>query len=375
MSSLVRLSRPNISESDIQAVTETLKSGNLVHGEKGLRFEEALTAFLHAIPALVVSSGTAALHLAALAAKLGPGDIVLVPAFSFPATANAMALTGATVRFVDVEPDTYCVSAESIAAAVSRLTDRERVRIKAIVPVHEFGYPAPMENILTMARGNGWIVIEDAACALGAHAGSDPAGTLGDMGCFSFHPRKTLTTGEGGAFVSRHADLIERVKLLRNHGIRRDPQQVDFVEPGLNYRLTDMQSALGLSQLERLPEWLDRRKELAASYIEKLSDCPEIRLPRWSEGHSWQTFMIRLDARINQQALIRSMLNKGFEVNLGAQAIPLMSAYRQGDVAANFPVACDLYRQGLALPFCESYDTALLAEVVKALKACLKNPT
>lgn len=368
---MIKLSKPNIDHEDIERLIETVTSGNLVYGAKGRQFETKISNLLNVNRSISVSSGTAALHLACLALGIGPGDTVLVPAFSFPATANAVAMAGARICFVDVEYDTYCISERTVKESLASLKSEDRDQLKAIIPVHEFGYPAPVTAIQGLLSDLGVSVIEDAACALGASLGGKPVGTLGDVGCFSFHPRKTVTTGEGGVVISSREVILNRIERLKNHGISIDGQSVEFLEPGLNYRLPDINAALAIGQLDKLASWISQRRELAKIYKQRLAGIDEITPPRLTEGHSWQTFMVLLDEKVDQKQIVYDMRELGIEVNIGAYAIPNLSAYRNNLSENRFQNATKLHLHGLALPFCEQYDEDTVKKVVSGIKACL----
>ncbi len=231
---MLKLSQPNISEEAIAAVADVLRSGQLVHGPEGEAFEAELAAYLRCREVVLVSSGTAALHLALMALDVGPGDAVIVPDFTFPATANVIALMGARPVIVDVAPGTYTMDLGQLAELLAGWKGPERLR--AVMPVHEFGATVDMDALRALTAPHGLDIVEDAACALGATANGARAGTLGRVGCFSFHPRKTLTTGEGGALATNDAALARRLRRLRNHGMERGPTGLTFFEAAPNYR-------------------------------------------------------------------------------------------------------------------------------------------
>ncbi len=371
---MLRISLPHLDREAIESVQRVLVSGQLAHGDECERFESDLADYLGGgeVEVIVVSSGTAALHLALLALNIGPGDAVLVPDFTFPASANAVRLVGARPLLVDVTVDTYCATPSILRHALDHWQGPEPIR--AVMPVHEFGCPVDMTGLKQIATDFGLKVIEDAACALGAsHAGSK-VGLFGEIGCFSFHPRKTLTTGEGGALVTADAALAERLRRLRNHGMQRTELGSEFVEVGFNYRMTNFQAALGRAQLPKLDSWISRRRELALHYRTLLAGVPEAQLPADVPGHSWQTFMMVLDSMVDRNALILKLRKQGIEASVGAQAVSLQPAYRGNtsivgpDTRSN---ATHLQRQGLALPFCEQYDEDVLASVATILSQCL----
>jgi dTDP-4-amino-4,6-dideoxygalactose transaminase len=370
---MLRLSLPHIDDDGIAAVAGVLRSGQLVYGVQGQAFERELEAWLGSSHAVLVSSGTAALHLSLMALEIGPGDAVLVPDFTFPATANVVLLVGARPVFVDVDPGSYCVTPNAIAAAVESWRGPERLR--AVMPVHEFGNPVDMEGLRTVAGHRSLRIVEDAACAIGAVHDGIKAGTFGDIGCFSLHPRKTLTTGEGGILVTNDAALAQRLRRLRNHGIERGAGGMQFHEAGFNYRLTDVQSALGRSQLPRLQGWIEARRVLAQAYLSALAPLARrglIDLPVDNPGHSWQTFMVVLADGIDRAAVILRLAEAGIEANVGAQCLSMQRAFKKFSMSNPKSISARLYRQGLALPFCEQYNGVDVARVSMMLEAVLQ---
>lgn len=367
---MIRLSVPNISDEEIKAVCDVLRSGQLVHGEECERFEQELAAYLGCAEVVLVSSGTAALHLALVAAGVGPGDAVIVPDFTFPATANVVELVGARPIFVDVDIHTYNLTAETLQETISSWRGPEK--IKAVMPVHEFGCPADMTGIMTVANENGIQVIEDAACAFGAVHNGKKVGTFGKMGCFSFHPRKTLTTGEGGAISTNDEQLAQRLRLLRSHGMLRSSQGVEFVLPGYNYRLTNFQAAMGRSQLRKFDGWLKQRQFLSQAYDSAFSGINEIRCPMAISGHSWQTYMIVIPEHLSRNQAIAKLRDAGIETNLGAQSVSSQPYFREryGFVNKEWN-SVRLFNQGLALPFCESMTTDQVSDIVSIVKNTL----
>jgi dTDP-4-amino-4,6-dideoxygalactose transaminase len=366
---MLRLSLPHVDDDAIAAAVAVLRSGQLVHGPQGAAFETELAAYLGARHVVVVSSGTAALHLALVALGVGPGDAVLVPDFTFPATGNVVRLVGARPVLVDVDPGTYCVTPQGLEAAIAAFRGPERLR--AVMPVHEFGQPAAIDAIAALARSHGLAVVEDAACAIGATLAGRKLGTFGEIGCFSLHPRKTLTTGEGGVLATDDDALARRLRRLRSHGIERDAAGMHFVEAGWNLRLTDIQSALGRAQLPRLDGWIAARRVLAQAYREALAplaDAGRLTLPAAADGHSWQTFMTVLADGVDRSAVIRALAAQGIETNLGAQCLSVLAPFAG---CGGGPVAARLYRQGLALPFCEQYGAGEVLRVAAALADAL----
>ncbi len=320
-----------------------LASGRLTMGPKVAELEAEVARVCEVEHSVAVSSGTAALHLALLALGIGPGDEVLVPAYTFPATANVVTLVGAQPVLVDVDPETMNIDPEKV-----ELTPRT----KAILAVHLFGRPARLEELPDVA------VIEDAAGALGARRDGRACGGIGAVGCLSFHPRKIVTTGEGGALTTDDADLAERVRGLRHHGWRSD----DMPEPGLNYRLSDILCAIGLPQLRRLGELHATRARLAAAYEERLRDLPVL-APRADEGdvHGWQAYVVQVDGRDEVLAALRA---QGIEAQIGTYALHRLGAYR---ASGSFPGADHAFERALALPFHSRLSEGDLDRVTEAL--------
>ena len=333
---LIRLARPDVGAAEAAAVAEVLESGRLTMGPKVTEFEALLAEACAVEHALVVSSGTAALHLAVLALGVGPGDDVLVPAYTFPATANVVAHVGAKPVLVDVDPRTMNLDPERARAAVTQ-------RTRAVIAVHLFGRPLDWEA-LREAVPEDVVLVEDAAGALGACRRGRACGGLGRLGCLSFHPRKIVTTGEGGAVTTPEADLAQRIREMRDHGIDRRGD-FEIASPGLNYRLSDILCAVGIPQLERLEELLSARERLAAAYAERLDGIVE--LPSADEGdrHGRQAYVVQLDRR---DEALRALRDEGIEAQIGTYALHRLGAYRdQGP----FPGADRCYERALALPF------------------------
>jgi perosamine synthetase len=290
--------RQTVDEDDVRAVVSALRSGWLTTGPQVPAFERAVAAAVGAPHAVAVSSGTAALHAAAFAAGIGPGDEVVVPALTFAASANAVLYEGGVPVFADVRRDTLCVDP---ADAAARITARTR----AVVAVDYAGQPADLDEIGALARERGLTLIEDAAHALGAEYHGRRVGALADLTTFSFHPVKHVTTGEGGTVTTASAELVARLRRFRNHGLEigfgerdeRGDEYSPMVELGYNYRLTDLACALGLSQLGKLDQFLKRRAELAQRYRTELHGQPGLVLPAVALDvrHAWHIFPVLLE--------------------------------------------------------------------------------
>jgi perosamine synthetase len=352
MTDPIRLARPDVGAAEIAAFAEVVETGMLTMGPKVAGFEAALAEACGTSEAVVVSSGTAALHLAVMALRIGPGDEVIVPAYTFPATANVVELCGAHAVLVDVDADTFNLD-------VARVADAVTPRTKAVLAVHLFGRPAPWEELQTAVPQH-VALIEDAAGALGARYRDTPCGALGLMACLSFHPRKIVTTGEGGAVTTDEAELADAIRRFRHHGIapRGD---FDIPEPGLNYRLPDLLCAIGIPQMERLEQLLAARARVAAWYEERLAHL--VLTPSAAEGdtHGWQAYVVQLDRR---DEALRALRAEGIEVQIGTYALHRLGAYRDRGA---FPGADRAFERALALPLATSMTEAECDRVAEAL--------
>lgn len=362
---VLRLTIPDVGDEELAAIGEVLASGMLVQGRFVAAFEAGLAERVGTRHAVACSSGTAALHLALLALGVGPGDEVIVPAFTYPATGNVVALCGAMPVLADVLPDTFAVDPEQVAAKITK-------RTKAIMPVHPFGLSADMAALLPLADEQGVAVVEDAACALGATCGDRPCGSMGRLGCFSFHPRKAITTAEGGAVTTDDDALAERIRVLRNHGLVRTKGWPDFAVAGLNYRMSDVHGAIGAVQIGKLDAAVEARRRLARVYREALADIEWLTLPAEPPGrrHVYQTFVTVVDEGRDRDALIAHLLVEGVESSIGTYALHLLSFYRRtcGHAPDDFPVARALFERTLSLPIYRGMTEADVAHVAEALR-------
>jgi perosamine synthetase len=344
---MLKLSHPHISDSAIIAAVDVIKSGALVQGKNVLEFENKLSEYLKIEHVICVSSGTAALHLSLLALNIQKDDEVIVPAFTFPATANVVEVIGATTVLADININDYCIDYNQIRKKITKKT-------KAIIPVHEFGQPAQMDKIIEIASEFNLKIIEDAACALGAEFISKKIGTFGDLGCFSLHPRKAITTGEGGIICTNNDVLASKIRSLRNHGIQNIDGNIDFIFAGLNYRLTDFQAVLGTSQLIDLDSDIDHRIKIAQQYNRYFNNKEYITFPETFDNRKmvYQTYHVLLDNKINRKDLIKYLTVNGIETNLGAQALNSLSYYvkKYNFDEYEFPNATNAFYNGLALP-------------------------
>lgn len=356
-----------IGKDDIKEVVEVLKSGWLTQGPKVEEFENALARYCKAKYAAVFSSGTAALHSAYLAANLNEGEVITTP-LTFAATSNMLVFCGAKPVFVDIEQGTLNINPEKIAKRVNSKT-------KAIVTVDFGGNPCDYEKILAIAKKHNLIVIEDACHALGAAYKNKKVGSFADMTIFSFHPVKSITTGEGGAVITNNKAFFEKLKIIRNHGIIKKPDRgkwyYQISEPFFNYRITDIQCALGLSQLRKIDRFIKRRREIAKIYQKALKDVASIILPKESAlgSSAWHIYPVRL-LKGNRKEFMEQ-LHKN-DIGTQVHYIPLHMqpfykknfGYKKGD----FPVTEEYYRCALTLPLFPAMKNWEIQKVITAVR-------
>jgi perosamine synthetase len=357
-STLLPYGRQSIDEADIQAVVDVLRSNWLTTGPKVGEFEEAFAAYVGAKFAVSFSSGTAALHAAAFAAGLKAGDESITSPMTFAATANCVLYQGARPVFADVSPDTLNLDPEQVAA---RITSKTR----ALLPVDYAGHPADLDEILNLAENHGLTVIEDACHALGAVYKNRLAGSVAHMTVFSFHPVKHLTTGEGGMVATNRAETAESLRRFRNHGISSNARQrqtagqwhYEMVLLGYNYRLTDIACALGITQLEKLPENLLRRREIAARYTAAFREVPGVIPPAVRDDvvPAWHLYPIQVDSQrltVGREAIFRALRAENIGVNVHYIPVHTHPYYREqfGYVGGEYPVAENAYERLISLP-------------------------
>jgi UDP-4-amino-4,6-dideoxy-N-acetyl-beta-L-altrosamine transaminase len=409
--------RQQIDEDDISAVVEVLKSDYITTGPKIAEFEEALKDVSGSIYVAAVNSGTAALHAACFAAGIRPGDEVIVPAITFAASANCVLYMGGTPVFCDIDPHTWNIDPDKVESLITKKT-------KAIIPVHFMGQPCDMDKIRSIASRHGLVVIEDASHALGACWRGKPVGSMSDLTVFSFHPVKHITTGEGGAVATSDSRFYRLISSFRTHGITRDPEQFEYGNPcgvnsqsaiisegatdnysapaapwyyeqqllGYNYRLTDIQAALGLSQLKKLPAFLRRRKEIAQMYdiaFEDLCRTGLLTLPKQLDGaeSAWHLYVVKIGGYgVNtisapspenltpsvRDRVFDSLKSMGIGVNLHYIPVYLHPYYRKlGFKAGLCPIAEQLYSAVITLPLYPSMTDSDVQYVVKSLKSII----
>lgn len=359
---------------DVQAVVRVLRSDWLTQGPKVKEFESRLCDYAGAKYAVVVSSGTAAFHLACLAAKIGPGDEVITSPITFVASANCALYVGAKAVFADIDKDSLNICPVQIQKKITS-------RTKAIIPVHYSGYPCDMRQIHKIARKKSVLVIEDAAHALGADYGGRKIGSCqySDMTVFSFHPAKHITTGEGGAILTNNKNYYHKLLMLRNHGITRDRGQLlkknqpewyyEMQYLGYNYRITDIQCALGLRQMEKVDYFLRRRRSIAQKYNLAFGKLKEVILPvrSISGNSSWHIYVIQVKS--NRDEVFNALRSFGIEANLHYIPVYLQPYYqRSGYKNVRCPNAQEYYRRAITLPLYPKMSDAEVNFAINAVK-------
>lgn len=365
-----KLAKPDISEAAIAQIADVIRTGNLIQGRNVRDFETALEKYFCVKHAVACSSGTAALHLSLLAMNINTDDEIICPAFTFPATANVVRRSGGKVVLADISPDDLCLDPRELEKVIT-------TRTKAIIVVHEFGQSAQIEEIIFFADKHGIKIIEDAACAIGTEYYGQKVGTFGLAGCFSFHPRKVITTGEGGAIITNNDIIAERLRMFRNHGIEIKDGCQEFVEAGLNYRMTEIQAVLGLHQLPELENIIEKRCHQAQLYNNIFTNISSIKLPRviLSRSSIYQTYHIITADHINRNELIDTLRSAGIEAGIGAQALNCTTYYQQkhGYKPEDFPNATRAYRQGIALPIGHHLSDDDIQYIAETLVQALEN--
>jgi UDP-4-amino-4,6-dideoxy-N-acetyl-beta-L-altrosamine transaminase len=366
---MIPYGRQSVDEADIEAVVQVLRSDWLTQGPAIERFEAAMAARCATAHGVMVCNATAALHIACLAAGLGPGDWLWTSPNTFLASANCGLYCGARVDFVDIDPLTWNISASTLAFKLER-AEREGRLPKVLVAVAFAGQSCDMAAIAALARRYGVTLIEDASHAVGAQYNGQPVGSgeYADMTVFSFHPVKIITTAEGGMVLTRHSELAERLRRLRSHGMTRDPAMMtepahgpwyyQQIELGFNYRATDIQAALGVSQLARLDGFLARRRALAAAYSQTLAGLP-LALPTQQPGaeSAWHLYVVRVPERRDE--VFAALRSAGIGVNVHYIPVHLQPFYRQlGFRPGDFPEAEAYYAQALSLPLYPGLEDA-----------------
>ena len=322
---MLRLANPVFGEDALTAIGRVLASGQLTQGPVVAEFEDAIADFCGVEHAVATTSATTAIELTLAAHDIGPGDLVLVPDYTYPATGNAVLQRGARLRLLDVDPATYCLDTVELERTL------EQHSVKAVITVDVFGLPADYTTIEPMLAERGVTLICDAACSLGGAVKGGARVVSAAHPCFSFHPRKSLTTGEGGMVTTGDAELATRMRRLRNHGTERSGWRATFVEPGFNFRMSDINAALGLVQVPRHTTVVARRRDLAALLTQRLEGLEGVSPQTRPEGHQhpYQAYVVVLDERIDRDAAISALRDLGVESTLGTYALHMEPAFAQ----------------------------------------------
>ncbi len=361
---MLRLADPSFGDEALDAIGRVLASGRLTQGPVVAEFEAAVAELCGVAHGVATTSATTALELSLAALDIGPGDEVIAADFTYPATGNAVLHRGATLKLADVDIETYCITPESIQRLLS---DRTR----AVITVDVFGLPADYTTIEPLLAERGVALVCDAACSLGAAIGDRRSGAFGALSCFSFHPRKSLTTGEGGMVMTDDAVLAARLRRLRNHGSERVGWRAKFLEPGFNYRMSDINAALGLLQAPRHLETVARRRELAARLGEHIEQIEGVTPQRVPDGwlHPYQAYVVTLDPVLNREATIAELFASGVESTLGTYALHLEPAFAERGCAPpqGLPNSRALTERTLALPLQERLAEADIDYIAEML--------
>ncbi len=368
----LRLAEPRFGPDAIAAIAEVLASGRLTQGPKVEAFEQAVAAFCEVANAIATTSATTALELVLAALDIGPGDEVIVADFTYPATGNAVLQRGAELKLVDVEAETYCIDIDAVVSALN-------ARTAAVLAVDVFGLPADYAALEDVLAAQEIPLICDAACALGGAIGDRRCGSFGLASAFSFHPRKSLTTGEGGMVTTQNDELARRMRRLRNHGSERVGWRASFLEAGFNFRMSEVNAALGLVQVDSHLKVVERRRELAGRLTEFLADVEGVAPQRVPPAHlhPYQAYVVTLDAAIERDRVIAELGARGIESTLGTYALHAEPAFSAacGTRPGELPRSHHLLQQTLTLPLHERMDEADMARIATVLRDVLSTAT
>lgn len=367
----IPLSAPDIGEAEIEAVVSALRGQRLSLGPKLEEFEHRMAAYIGVPHAVAVSSGTSGLHLCMRAFNIGPGDEVILPSFTFIAAANVVRYQGATPVFVDVDPATLNMDPDKIAEAITPHT-------RMLVVVHTFGCPAEMTPIMELARAHNLFVVEDACEAIGAEYAGRKVGSFGDAGVFGFYPNKQITTGEGGMIVSNNAEPAARMRALRNQGRYDSDDWFQHAEVGYNYRISEINCALGIGQLDRIDAILDRRETVAREYNRRLQDNPDLILPAVdlpSRCLSWFVYVVRLEKRFSRQdrdEILQELTKKSIGCGRYFAPIHMQPSYAEWHDQSDLNVTERESARVIALPFFNRITTDEIEYVCSTLQHCVR---
>jgi perosamine synthetase len=378
---MIPYGRQSIDDDDINAVVDTLKSDWLTTGPLIPEFEQKIADFVHAKEAVAVSNGTAALHTAMYALGIHAGDEVIVPTMTFAATANCVVFQGACPVFSDVDPNTLLIDPDKIEEKITP-------RTKAIIAVDYAGQPCDYDYLWEIANRHHLSIVDDASHSLGAQYKNRPVGSLAELNTFSFHPVKNITTGEGGMITTDSPELAKRMRLFRSHGINTDHRQreeqgswfYEMVDLGYNYRLTDIQCALGISQLKHLPDWISRRQEIAKRYTFAFKNIPGVNplTVRKDVFHAYHLYVVQFDLtelkKTDRTLIFKALRAEGIGVNVHYIPVHLHPYYQNnfGTYVGQCPVAESAYRQIISLPMFPLMNDNDVEDVINAVEKVVK---
>ncbi|MBN1157295.1 DegT/DnrJ/EryC1/StrS family aminotransferase [Candidatus Woesearchaeota archaeon] len=366
---MIRLTIPDVRFENLSRMKDVVNSGWLTQGKVTEEFEAKVSGFVGTKFGIAVNSGTSALHLALLALGIKPGDEVIVPDYTFVASANTVVHAGAKPVLADINLDTFNISIEDMER---RITERTR----AIMPVHQFGLSAEMDKIRSIAEKNNLLVVEDAACALGTEYKGKRCGSLTDIGCFSFHPRKILTTGEGGMITTGSREMAYACASLRNHGLVLKEGKKEVIAAGYNFRMSEINAVLGIEQMERIGEIIESRQRMARIMNEGLEGVDLLQTPKPTKNsnHVYQSYVVLLDEKVNREKLIREMAGRGIETTAGAMAVHCQPYYIRNfqygkeDLKNSYTA----FMHSMTLPLYPRMSDENAAKIIASLKSCIR---
>jgi dTDP-4-amino-4,6-dideoxygalactose transaminase len=367
---MMRLNIPYTDQRELEEIAKVLATGYLTQGPKTAEFEQRVAEYIGCKYAFAMSSCTTALHLALVVLGVGAGDEVAVADFTFPATANVVVQQGAKPVLVDIDLDTFTMNSEDLRKKITP-------RTKAIIPVDAFGCAADFDPILAIAAEHNLPVIEDAATAIGTKYYDRFCGNVSTMGCFSFHPRKVITTGEGGMITTNDPELAEKIKLLRSHGGVKAGNWYEYEAAGFNYRLSDVLSAMGVAQMEKLPHLIERKRELASALSKRLSTLSGIRVPGdppWG-GHIYQSYVVLVDETLDRDKMVVDMRVQGIETTLGTYALHDQPFFQRefGYAHGQLPNSHRAFSGTITLPLYPQMKEADLDMIAAALRMVIQS--
>jgi dTDP-4-amino-4,6-dideoxygalactose transaminase len=375
---MIPIAKPYLSKDEAQSAYDTILTGWVTQGPRVEEFEKKFCGYTGAKYAAAVSNCTTALHLALIAAGIRPGDEVICPSMSYVASTNCIKYTGATPVFAEVESETYNIDVKHAEKLITEKT-------KAIIIVHQIGMPADIDAFNKLCKDHNLKLIEDAACAIGSAYKGKKIGSHSELVCFSFHPRKVITTGEGGMIATSNEEYYKRIKLLRQHGmsvsdrVRHQSDKIifeDHIELGYNYRMTDFQAAIGLRQLEKLDIIIDERRKIALKYIRGLKDLDCIRLPEEREGYftNYQSFSIYLkeNCPVSRNGLMQLLLDAGISSRRGVMTSHRETVYASDYKGLSLPVSEDASDRSIMIPLYIPMEDKDIDYVISVLSTHLK---